>query len=262
MKIVPLSKLQEIDFAFSDISVTYRSPQWNTMGSLSGSGRTVNGFLLVDKGHCHYDWVGGNTDLSHGGLIYLAKESNKVITVTERPFSYYNINFTLTDTADGEQIIFDTNPLLITHSVSKNIFDICNSMISATMTKSGIFKSTSYLCELFDIIIKFYTDKPKTKISPAIEYIHSNYTETIDIPNLSNLCYLSQSQFFRAFKNQTGLTPLQYQNNLRLERAKALLSDNECSIGEVSEILGFESIYYFSRFFKKHTGIPPSEYQP
>lgn len=260
MKIVPLSELQNTDFSFTDISVTYRTPPWSSLGDLKNHSRSVNGFLLIDKGACKYEWSSGSAHLIRGGLIYLAMGSKKRIDVTEKPFSYYNINFNVTDMSDGDQIIFDTNPLIISHSVSMNVFDCCKNMLTSTMSRNGIYKSNSILYELFDIILKNHVNKPGSRIHPAVEYIESNYCKNTDIAFLSNLCYMSQAHFFRLFKSELGMSPIEYRNKLRLEKAKALLSENECTISEVAQILGFDSVYYFSRFFKKYEGIPPSEY--
>lgn len=260
MKCIPLNQLYNTDFALSDISVTYRTPQWSTLGNLKEHKRTVNGFLLIDRGSCHYDWINGNADLCRGGLIYLAVGSRKVVTVTERPFSYYNINFKMTDLSDGDQIIFDKEPLVISYSASEGIFDSCRNMLSTTMSRNGIFKSTGLLCELFNNILKHHTRRSDSRIASALDYIENNYTRPIDIEYLSNLCYLSQAHFFRVFKNEMGVSPIEYKNKLRIDRAKELLAENECSVSEAADILGFESVYYFSRFFKKYTGIPPSEY--
>ena len=128
------------------------------------------------------------------------------------------------------------------------------------MSKNGLFLSISNLCVILDTIIKYHRKKSDSRVSPALEYIENNYTENVDIEFLSNLCYMSQAHFFRLFKSEKGFSPIEYRNMLRIERAKELLSENECSINEVAEILGFESVYYFSRFFKKCVGIPPSEY--
>ena len=101
-----------------------------------------------------------------------------------------------------------------------------------------------------------------SKISPAIDYIERHYMESTDIETLANRCFMSKSHFFRLFKTETGMTPLEYRNNIRIERAKILLSDGECGIGDIAMILGFENVYYFSRIFKQIEGIPPSKYVP
>ena len=54
------------------------------------------------------------------------------------------------------------------------------------------------------------------------------------------------------------MTPLQYRDNLIVKKAKVLLKLEEITISEISEILGFTDVAYFSRFFKKHVGMSPS----
>lgn len=62
-----------------------------------------------------------------------------------------------------------------------------------------------------------------SKISPAMDYIERHYMESTDIMTLANRCFMSRLHFFRLFKQETGMTPLEYRNNVRIERAKILL---------------------------------------
>jgi YesN/AraC family two-component response regulator len=65
------------------------------------------------------------------------------------------------------------------------------------------------------------------------------------------------------FLKETGLSPTEYMNNLRIEKAKKLLTDNsqESSISDIAEQCGIKDPFYFSRIFKKFTGDTPSEYR-
>ena len=56
------------------------------------------------------------------------------------------------------------------------------------------------------------------------------------------------------------MPPLEYRSSLLAKRASQLLREGSFSVTEVAEMLGFESVSYFSRFFKKHKGISPSKY--
>jgi AraC-like DNA-binding protein len=56
------------------------------------------------------------------------------------------------------------------------------------------------------------------------------------------------------------MTPLEYRDALLMGRAKLLLRDGTFSIKEIADVLGFESVSYFSRFFKKNRGLSPSQY--
>jgi AraC-like DNA-binding protein len=69
---------------------------------------------------------------------------------------------------------------------------------------------------------------------------------------------ISYSYFRRMFKKYTGVSPLQYQMQLKMILARDMLSHSRRSIKEVSYALGFESIHYFSRLFKEKVGVPPS----
>ena len=64
-----------------------------------------------------------------------------------------------------------------------------------------------------------------------------------------------------AFRRYTGLTPYQYFLQLRIHRAKELLSDPDVQVKEVAARLRFDNQYYFARLFKKKTGVTPSAWR-
>lgn len=72
---------------------------------------------------------------------------------------------------------------------------------------------------------------------------------------------LSRFHFLRRFKRATGSTPWRYLTELRLARAKNLLIDPACSVGEAARSTGFEDPAYFSRLFRRRTGLSPSAYR-
>ncbi len=69
------------------------------------------------------------------------------------------------------------------------------------------------------------------------------------------------SWFRKTFRSFTGLSPGEFQLQVRIARASEFLRGSNLSIGEIGTRCGFESAYYFSRIFKKKTGLPPSEYR-
>jgi AraC-like DNA-binding protein len=72
---------------------------------------------------------------------------------------------------------------------------------------------------------------------------------------------MSYSKFRRDFKRHTGLAPLQYHLLLRIEQAKDLLVNTDMKAKEIAFKLGFESDFYFCRFFKEKTGMAPGQYR-
>lgn len=71
----------------------------------------------------------------------------------------------------------------------------------------------------------------------------------------------SKSHFIHSFKELTGISPWKYILSLKVERARELILQEKLSIGAIAESLGFEDQLYFSRLFRKHTGLSPRKYR-
>lgn len=98
------------------------------------------------------------------------------------------------------------------------------------------------------------------KLSDIISYIHSHYTDpTISVAALADLYGSSATYFRRIFTEAYGITPLQYINRLKVNRAKELLSSGYYTVAEAAYATGFSDPKYFSRFVIKETGIAPSK---
>ena len=72
---------------------------------------------------------------------------------------------------------------------------------------------------------------------------------------------VSLTQFRRMFRNDTGTTPQQYLLHLRISQAKRLLQNSTGTVTDISELCGFSDPYYFSRIFKKQTGLSPTHFR-
>lgn len=105
------------------------------------------------------------------------------------------------------------------------------------------------------------THEMEAGIRRACLHILQHAEQTIDVPALARDLGISHSAFRKHFKQITGRPPLQYQIEIRLNKARRLLRNSSLSIQEIAEQLGFESIYYFSRLFKKKTGESPLAYR-
>ena len=92
------------------------------------------------------------------------------------------------------------------------------------------------------------------------QYITEHYTEKI---NLENLCFIfgtNKTSLCREFKNSYGQTIFDYIHTLKINSAKQMLRDKNMSVTGISEKLGFDSVHYFCRLFKKNTGFSPTDY--
>jgi YesN/AraC family two-component response regulator len=95
----------------------------------------------------------------------------------------------------------------------------------------------------------------------CISYIEDHYPEEIRLENLADMAYLSPEYFSKVFKRLTSQTPVEFINNVRMEKAKQLLAQSRQPVTEIANQTGFHDLNYFSRQFKKTTGKTPVEWR-
>ncbi len=122
--------------------------------------------------------------------------------------------------------------------------------------------------DLYNIIIKLFSESnrayapsdKKMKIKPSVDYILKNYDKNLTNDKLAELSGLSTVYFRKLFAEIYGTSPIAYVQNLRMKKAKQMLKSDFGYISDISQSLGFKSVYDFSRTFKKHVGYAPTEY--
>ena len=114
----------------------------------------------------------------------------------------------------------------------------------------------------YDMLHKLSRNSTPPLLSPAIKMIRSDYNNT-NLTNevLAKACNLSEVYFRKLFVMNYKSSPHQYIIEIRLQKAKQLLSEGALSVTQIAEVCGFSNPYHFCRLFKKHTGSSPSEYK-
>ncbi len=117
---------------------------------------------------------------------------------------------------------------------------------------------------IYDVFDRIARDKKTsaydTAFSQCIQYMEENFGDPdIDIKAVCGAGFLSASSLQRAFEKHFGVSPNQYLNRLRMNKAMELLSEKELSVKEIAYACGFSDEKYFSRAFKKRYGYPPSK---
>jgi AraC-like DNA-binding protein len=97
-------------------------------------------------------------------------------------------------------------------------------------------------------------------ITAAVAYILNHLDERLTVKRLSKLACMSASGFHRAFKNEMGLSPVEFINAERIKLGASLLRSGEHSIQEVALRCGFNSASYFTRVFKQRLGVKPTSF--
>jgi AraC-like DNA-binding protein len=97
-------------------------------------------------------------------------------------------------------------------------------------------------------------------VSRVISYLEENMDSGVSLSEISSALHLSKTRLKELFKKQTGQTIMEYFAKMKIEKAKLLIREEASNFTEIAGKLGFGSVHYFSRAFKKATSMSPSEY--
>ena len=98
-------------------------------------------------------------------------------------------------------------------------------------------------------------------IERAVHYFNENYTKPITIEQYAEEHLMSVNWFIHSFKSVMKVPPMQYITSLRIAAVKGYLENSGKSVSEIAAVVGYDNALYFSRIFKKRTGMTPKEYR-
>lgn len=182
-------------------------------------------------------------------------------------------------------VVFDMeidNPAKILNKVfhcSSELHSILRKFVKESASELP-YSKTLMLCYLQEIIIllvqsnlEIEIEKEPTKLGNVaiqhfqdellqeiLTYMNEMVTEPITIEEICHKFSISRSSLQSLFKTHLKDSPKNYLINIKLQKSKELIRENRYTISEIAFTLGFSSIHYFSRLFKQHFNIPPSEY--
>lgn len=211
--------------------------------------------------------VDGSTKYTCNGEETISKPQNVVIL--PKGASYY------WKSSGGECLLIDfeadaTADRIMSFQINDNfkIVDLFNKIESLLILKPAFYKmkSLQLLYKLLLLLLesenkKYIPSKKTEKIMPAVNYIVQHYDDSeITGEFLSSLCNISYTYFRKIFTETYGCAPMEYLNMLRMKKASQMLSTDYNSIESISISVGYNSIYHFSKMFKKHFGVSPSKF--
>lgn len=97
-------------------------------------------------------------------------------------------------------------------------------------------------------------------VDTILNYIHTHYSEKIELEDLANLTFCSEVHVARIFKKVTGTTVVSYTNKIRIDKAVYLLDNEHISVKEAAEQVGYQNLNNFYKYFKLYTGMTPAAY--
>jgi two-component system response regulator YesN len=117
------------------------------------------------------------------------------------------------------------------------------------------------LNEFIELVYSSQDARKVSQIRPAINYIDANYNKPITLADVAKASHLSVSRLAHIFKEQMGITVIDYLTSVRIERAKQLLLATEQNCTEICFEVGYNNQSYFTRTFKGFVGMTPLQFR-
>lgn len=258
---------------FVSLSVTYSGHQQCSAAQKWGKGIREQYILhYVVSGKGYYNTPDGRFSLFPGD-IFLIRPFTEIEYYPDPndPWEYRWVNFT---GADAEIILSRTDFTPDCPVMSGCGEDILLLMEMITDNPGqelyNTLELTGTLYRLLAALVKRSGNKiPTSKRSEerhkclraALDYIAANYPLPISVDDIAAAAAVSRSTLFRLFRTELGAAPSDYLIEYRIDQAKKLLSETDISVTAAARSAGYENNLYFSRAFRKATGMSPTEYR-
>ena len=254
-----------------DISEIYTKfyQEKGTNYNFSGEKHSYWELTYVDKGELLTTIDRVSYHLKQGDLIFYAPMQFHTQSTFEKiSSSYLTINFKMN---------FNHADLLCNKifSLKRDSYFIVTKLIEE-LSNDNLYSNDLSLCYLKELIIQMlrldnshFHSKPTTHMQQTYEnellndillYIDDNIYEKISVSTLCDHFCISTSMLHSLFRKNMNNTAKNYINELKLSKSKELIRNSTHTLSEISEMLGFSSIHYFSKKFKSYFNISPTEY--
>lgn len=198
--------------------------------------------------------------------LSLIKENHNILSITRDILSAIKIG--------NEALLEDLNSkLLLISKKAEDYKNIYFELICEISKKEHIdlenYKDVESLHKVYQgIALEYMTINKNINmknlsvvLKQSLEYIQNNYHESISLQDVADYTYVSIYYLSRMFKKEIGKNFVEYLNEFRINKAKYYLKDYELKTYEVAELVGITDPHYFSKLFKKYTGLTPTEYR-
>lgn len=241
----------------------------------------VTAFHFHNTVHDYYELfyvIDGTLNLNLAGEIHARRANDLIICGPHQPYPrritsdtpcrYLTVIF---DMGNAERIHF----LGQTFSCSEAIQSALDKLIAQSLSHS-YYTQTLMLCYLQEIITELMQlsdallqphNTPTSQqnfqndlLQQILAYMNKKVAEPMTVEEICHKFFISRSSLQTLFKAHLHTSPKNYLINIKLKKSKELIQENRHTISEIAYLLGFSSIHYFSRLFKKYYNMSPSEY--
>lgn len=242
--------------------------------------------FVYTSGHNEIELMGTRHPCSEGTFLVISPgESHCISPHLPQAYSRIEINVEYVD-ADGQPLLLPFHellsllagrelpaldyPVMLSEVQLKEFRAVCDQILDALSRTGGIEWSTplALLTQLFIIVIgQLYTPMaemksgPSASLSRARQVIEDEFRTTLRVDDLASLAHMSRAHFLRRFKREFGISPIDYQRQLRMTAAKRLLLATDWGAKEIAEELGYSNVHYFTKVFSDQVGVSPIRFR-
>lgn len=228
-------------------------------------------YIAAGKGHFYFKGSKTATIVEKGNMVLFRPGEEQVYYYyVEDKTEVYWVHFTgwkVEQYLDSYDLPKKENVFFT--GVSPDYPWIYNQMIRELQLRRANYEDVNklFIHHIFLTINRYIKEGKQTKhetisdIERAVHYFNENYSKPITIEQYAQEHLMSVNWFIHSFKEVMHVPPMQYIVSLRIAAAKGYLESSNKNITEISNIVGYENSLYFSRLFKKYTGMTPSEYK-
>ena len=226
-------------------------------------GRMDYHILLINSGTCELLHKDKLYTLSRGNLAIYAPNEEQKYSFSSGCSSFWchfsgNLVEELFNSCNLTSGVYFINP-------NKEIFETYSNLIQRFHLSDKQTLANASLLELIYYISNASTPSEQSHnsdiITQALTYININYNKQLTLEELSKKAGYSKSRFSHLFLEIVGISPIKYQNDIRLKNACELLHSTNLTITEIAQSCGFGDPLYFSRIFKKKYKISPTQHR-
>lgn len=219
----------------------------------------------VISGQAEYTINGIKYTVSSGDLLCIPSGSRRsAVSFPEALMECYSVNGKVRN-INGKDIELPL-PLIRNIGLHRDILNLYNNLNTVWTLKDPGYKLRAkgiYLMILqryFQIIVyRKDTSIMDTRIKKVLQYMSNHYKEPLTVQRMASMFNLSDMYFGNLFKQETGMSFRNFLTLIRINRAEEMLYSGEYKIHEIADACGFTDVFYFSRVFKKHRGLSPSD---
>ena len=230
------------------------------------AGRTNYLLFYVAKGKEHF-FIDREVIAEEGAFVFFRPyEKQQHIYLENATGEFYYVHFE----APADFDLFGFESSVVYHSKpSTTICHIFEEIISELQKKQPAYER--FCASKVYTLMAILERKTKKELSPqgkhldkvsyVIQNMNMEYQINYTLEEYAKMCNISKFHFLRVFKDITGVSPLEYRNNIRLNHVKEQLKDTDVPLCEIAENAGYTSPSYFCEAFKKKFGMSPSQYR-